>query len=44
MLGHSINKPLFNILPVHDLPNLLHVLGSHILVVDVVGVFPHVDG
>ncbi len=37
-------KSVFNVLPVDNFPNLLHVVSSDILVVNVVSMFPHVNG
>lgn len=37
-------EPLLDVFPVDDLPDLLDVVGSDVLVVNVVGVLPYVDG
>jgi len=41
-LGAGQIAPL-DILPIHDFPDLLHVIKLHIFVVNVKGMFPHVD-
>ena len=42
-IGHSGDEALFSHSPVDDLPDVLEVLGSRILVVQVVSVLPDVD-
>lgn len=40
----SWHKSFFNVFPVDDFPDLLHVVGSDVLIINVVGVFPDVNG
>ena len=37
-------KSFGNFGPVHNLPNFLHKVWSHVLVVDIIGVLPNIDG
>lgn len=39
---YSCCEPLAHIVPVHHIPNGLHVIRSHILVLQVVGMLPHI--
>lgn len=39
-----IEETLLHVFPVNNFPDLLHVVGSNVLVINVVGVFPDVDG
>ena len=36
-------ETLADILPVDDIPDGLHIVGPHVLVLKVVGMLPHVD-
>ncbi len=42
-LLRSSLEALRDVFPVHDVPERLHVVGAHVLVVEVVGVLPHVE-
>jgi hypothetical protein len=42
--GRCSQEPPLGVLPVDDLPNLFHVVHTDVLVVDVVGVLPDIDG
>ena len=43
MLLGCLSQPVSNIVPVGDIPDGLHIIRPHILVLQVVGVFPHVN-
>ena len=39
----GMNQPLGDVLPVRDLPDRLHIVGTHVLVLQVVSMLPDVD-
>lgn len=44
LLCRGWQESALNVFPVDDFPDLLNVVGSHVLVVNVVSVFPNVNG